>query len=53
MVILLTEWPEFTEIDLVKLAAAMEGRKIIDTRGLINAEARAAVGLDLWQVGKG
>ncbi|MBT7381877.1 MAG: UDP-glucose/GDP-mannose dehydrogenase family protein [Flavobacteriales bacterium] len=53
VVMVLTEWPEFTELDLSSLAEAMAGNQIIDTRGLLNKESCQDAGLTLWQVGKG
>ena len=42
-VILVTEWPEFAELDLSALAEAMEGRLIVDGRNFLDpAEVRAA-----------
>ncbi len=39
----LTEWPEFAELDLAKVAAVMAQPAIVDTRNLLDpAEARAA-----------
>ena len=42
-VILVTEWPEFAELDLPALSEAMEGRLIVDGRNFLDpAEVRAA-----------
>ena len=39
----LTEWPQFRELDLAKVAAVMARPAIVDTRNLLDpADARAA-----------
>jgi UDPglucose 6-dehydrogenase len=41
--VVLTEWPQFRELDLEKVAAVMARPAIVDTRNLLDpAEARAA-----------
>jgi UDPglucose 6-dehydrogenase len=41
--VVLTEWPQFAELDLGKVAAAMAQPTIVDTRNMLDpAEARAA-----------
>ncbi|MGM1059406.1 UDP-glucose dehydrogenase family protein, partial [Saccharothrix sp. Mg75] len=43
-VVVLTEWPEFAELDWSDLAAAMPGRVIVDTRNLLPADKVAEAG---------
>lgn len=38
LVILMTEWPEFKEIDVAKLAPLMSNRNIIDTKNFLEPE---------------
>lgn len=38
LLVVLTEWPEFSELDPSELADVMVNRRIFDTRGIINKE---------------
>lgn len=43
VLVVLTEWPQFRELDLSKVAAAMSNPAIVDTRNMLEpSEARAA-----------
>ena len=50
--VVLTEWPEFTELDPVKIAATMRGRAVVDTRNLLDPAAVRAAGLTYDGVGR-
>ncbi|HWL42451.1 MAG TPA: UDP-glucose/GDP-mannose dehydrogenase family protein [Ilumatobacter sp.] len=50
--VVLTEWPEFAELDPAKLAAAMRGTALVDTRNLLDADAVRAAGLSYDGVGR-
>lgn len=52
VVVLLTEWPEFTEIDLNEMAARMSGRAVVDTRNLLDPVAVKEAGLTYDGVGR-
>ncbi len=52
VVLILTEWPEFCELDFDKLATAMAGRAIVDTRNLLDPAAVKAAGLVYDGVGR-
>ncbi len=52
-VVLVTEWPEFKELDLGDLAAAMNGTLLVDGRNLLDPEAARAAGLIYEGVGRG
>jgi len=52
-VIVMTEWPEFREIDLENLAARMAGDRLFDLRNLYDAGAARAAGLTYYGVGRG
>jgi UDPglucose 6-dehydrogenase len=52
VVVVLTEWPEFGEIDLVKVAEVMPGRVIVDARNVIDPAAAAAAGFRLVPLGR-
>jgi UDPglucose 6-dehydrogenase len=52
-VVLVTEWPEFKELDLVEVAAAMNGTVFVDGRNLLDGPAAAAAGLIYEGVGRG
>ncbi len=52
VVVVLTEWPEFTEIDLSEMAARMSGRAVVDTRNLLDPVAVKGAGLTYDGVGR-
>jgi UDPglucose 6-dehydrogenase len=47
-----TEWPEFTEVDPVRIASTMRGDLVVDLRNLLDTEQIRAAGLRLRGVGK-
>jgi UDPglucose 6-dehydrogenase len=51
-VVLVTEWPEFAELDFGELAAEMRGRLVVDGRNFLDPEAVVAAGLDYEGVGR-
>ncbi len=52
-VVLVTEWPEFLELDWQQLAARMRGDLLIDGRNALDAAAIRAAGLIYEGVGRG
>jgi UDPglucose 6-dehydrogenase len=50
--VVLTEWPEFAELDWPNLAAAMTRPVIVDTRNLLPAEKVAEAGFHLVSLGR-
>lgn len=48
----LTEWPQFAQQDLAKVAAMMRGNAIVDCRNLLNAHAAQAAGLSYHAIGR-
>ena len=52
VVTVLTEWPEFAELDLDRLAAAMRGAAIVDTRNVLDPRAVRERGLAYDGVGR-
>jgi UDPglucose 6-dehydrogenase len=52
VVVILTEWPEFSELDLGKLATVMAGKAIVDTRNLLDPVAVRSAGLAYDGVGR-
>src|SRR6185436_14558624 len=52
-VVLVTEWEEFTTMDLGKIAAAMEGNVLIDGRNALDPAAVRAAGLIYEGIGQG
>jgi UDPglucose 6-dehydrogenase len=52
VVAVLTEWPEFAQVDLDRLAAAMRGTSIVDTRNMLDPGAVRARGLAYEGVGR-
>jgi hypothetical protein len=51
-VVLVTEWPEFGELDFGGVAAAMRGRLVVDGRNFLDPDIVAAAGLDYEGVGR-
>jgi UDPglucose 6-dehydrogenase len=51
-VVLVTEWPEFGEIDLAELAGRMQGRLIVDGRNFLDPAAVRAAGLVYEGIGR-
>jgi UDPglucose 6-dehydrogenase len=51
-VVLVTEWPEFGELDFAAVAAAMRGRLVVDGRNFLDPEAVSAAGLTYEGVGR-
>jgi UDPglucose 6-dehydrogenase len=52
-VVLVTEWPEFAELDWAAVAQAMRGNLVVDGRNALDAEAVRAAGLRYDGVGRG
>ncbi len=50
--VLVTEWPEFGELDFAAVAAAMRGRLVVDGRNFLDPEAVAGAGLTYEGVGR-
>jgi UDPglucose 6-dehydrogenase len=51
-VVLVTEWPEFVELDWGEVAGAMSGKLVIDGRNALDPDALRAVGLIYEGVGR-
>ena len=51
-VVLVTEWPEFRELDLRAVAGSMRGTLLIDGRNFLDPDAAAAAGLSYEGVGR-
>jgi UDPglucose 6-dehydrogenase len=47
-----TEWPEFSTIDMTLVAAAMKGHRVVDARNLLDSVSVRAAGLDYWGLGR-
>ncbi len=52
VLVVLTEWPEFRELDLVKTAEGMTGRVIVDGRSIIDPGQAVAAGFRLVPLGR-
>lgn len=50
--VVLTEWPEFADLDLPAVAAAMRGAAVVDTRNLLDPAQVRAAGLTYDGVGR-
>ena len=51
-VVLVTEWPEFRELDLRAVADSMRGTLLVDGRNFLDPEAATAAGLEYEGVGR-
>ena len=51
-VVLVTEWPEFAELDWSEVAEAMSGRLVIDGRNFVDAAAVTAAGFVYEGIGR-
>ena len=51
-VVLVTEWPEFRELDLAAAAGSMRGSLLVDGRNFIDREAAQAAGLVYEAIGR-
>ncbi len=49
---MLTEWPEFAELDLGEVARLMRGNTIIDARNVLDASAVEKAGLHYTSIGR-
>jgi UDPglucose 6-dehydrogenase len=52
-VVLVTEWPQFGELDFVEVADAMRGDVVIDGRNALDPERVQGAGLRYEGVGRG
>lgn len=53
LLLVLTEWPEYSDLDPEALGAVMTNRAVLDTRDVIDARGFAAHGFAVRQVGRG
>jgi UDPglucose 6-dehydrogenase len=51
-VVLVTEWPEFRELDFAEVAGAMRGSLVVDGRNFLDPDAVSAAGLTYEGVGR-
>jgi len=51
VLVVLTEWPEFTEVPLPQVAQGLRGTTIVDARNLLSRPAAAAAGLHVVGIG--
>ena len=52
VVVVLTEWDEFADIDPAEVAALMAGKGVVDTRNLLDRDAWAGQGFDYHGIGR-
>jgi UDPglucose 6-dehydrogenase len=51
VIVVLTEWPSFRDIDVNRLAGSMRGQSVLDYRHVFNPSSAVSAGLDYWAVG--
>jgi UDPglucose 6-dehydrogenase len=47
-----TEWPESTAVDMNQVARVMKGHRVVDARNLLDSVAVRSAGLDYWGLGR-
>ena len=47
-----TEWPEFSTVDMTEVARVMKGHRVVDARNLLDSTAVRSAGLDYWGLGR-
>ncbi len=52
VLVVATEWPEFTQVDLAQVRKLMRGHRIVDTRNLLDPGQVRAVGFDYVGMGR-
>ncbi|GGM10615.1 UDP-glucose dehydrogenase family protein [Nakamurella endophytica] len=52
VLVVLTEWPEFRTVDLARVAAVLDGRTVVDARGVVDEDVAAAAGLAVVPLGR-
>jgi len=52
ILVIATEWPEFSDIDFETVSEAMRGTDIVDLRNILDPEPVTAAGLSLHRVGR-
>jgi UDPglucose 6-dehydrogenase len=52
VLVVLTEWPEFRDLDLAKVASVMSTPAIVDTRNMLEPQAARAAGLTYLGMGR-
>lgn len=52
VLVILTEWPQFTEADLTHLAQIMRQQKILDFRNMLNADEALKAGFEYQCIGR-
>ncbi len=52
VLLITTEWPEFTQVDMTAVAAGMRGYRVVDARNLLDPKTVRAAGLDYWGFGR-
>ena len=48
----LTEWPDFRELDFARVAESIGGRHVVDARNLLDREAIKALGFSYDGIGR-
>jgi UDPglucose 6-dehydrogenase len=52
VLLIATEWPEFTTVDMMAVSKVMRGHRVVDARNLLDPKAVRAAGLDYWGLGR-
>ena len=50
VLVVLTEWPQFRNISLEDVASRLKYPKIVDARGILDADAAHDLGIQIWSV---
>ncbi|MGH8945963.1 MAG: UDP-glucose dehydrogenase family protein [Acidimicrobiia bacterium] len=52
VLLITTEWPEFSTVDMNQVAKALKGHRVVDARNVLDPAAVRAAGLDYWGLGR-
>ncbi|HEY7469047.1 MAG TPA: UDP-glucose/GDP-mannose dehydrogenase family protein [Acidimicrobiia bacterium] len=52
VLLIATEWPVFTAIDMSSVREVMRGHRVVDARNLLDPKTVRAAGLDYWGLGR-
>jgi UDPglucose 6-dehydrogenase len=47
-----TEWPEFSTVDMTEVAKVLKGHRVVDARNVLDPASVRAAGLDYWGLGR-
>lgn len=52
VLLITTEWPEFSTVDMTQVAKVLKGHRVVDARNILDPTTVRAAGLDYWGLGR-